>query len=111
MFVLTRNAREGRAIGAALGAAGVPHAFYKEEGLFQTGEAKDLRVLLAAICDPDDRACRLAAWLTPFFGLPLVAIERARDLPASHPLVERLHQWKALADARDFESPLREHRE
>jgi exodeoxyribonuclease V beta subunit len=103
VFVLTRNAREGRTIGAALGAAGVPHAFFKEEGLFQTGEAKDLRVLLTAICDPDDRACRLAAWLTPFFGLPLVAIERARDLPASHPLVERLHEWKTLADARDFD--------
>jgi len=103
VFVLTRTAREGRTIGAALSTAGVPHAFYKEEGLFQTAEAKDLRVLLAAICDPDDRGCRLAAWLTPFFGLPLVAIERARDLPASHPLVERLHEWKTLADARDFD--------
>ena len=39
-FVLTRTLREGRAIGAALRAAGVPHAFYKEEGLFQSAEAK-----------------------------------------------------------------------
>jgi exodeoxyribonuclease V beta subunit len=102
VFVLTRNGREGRAVGAALRAAGVPHSFYKEEGLFQSDEAKDVRALLSAIDDPSDRASRLAAWLTPFFGLPLSEIERARDLPASHPLVARLHTWKALADGRAF---------
>src|SRR6185312_1539017 len=36
VFVLTRTAREGRELGKALRAAGVPHAFYKEDGLFQT---------------------------------------------------------------------------
>lgn len=102
-FVLTRTLREGRAIGAALRAAGVPHAFYKEEGLFQSAEAKDLRALLSAIDDPDDHARRTAAWLTPFFGLPLAEIEGARKLPATHPLLERLYAWKALADARDFD--------
>lgn len=103
VFVLTRTGWEGRAVGAALAAAGVPYAYYKEEGLFQSAEAKDLRALLSAICDPDDRSLRLAAWLTPFFGLPLETIEQARDLPASHPLMERLYGWKALADARDFD--------
>jgi exodeoxyribonuclease V beta subunit len=102
-FVLTRSLREGRAIGAALRAAGVPHAFYKEEGLFQSDEAKDLKALLSAIDEPDDPARRMAAWLTPFFGVPLEEIERARDLPAAHPLVARLYAWKALADARDFD--------
>ncbi len=102
-FVLTRTLREGRAIGAALRAAGVPHAFYKEEGLFQSDEAKDLRALLSAIDEPDDHGLRMAAWLTPFFGLPLVEVERARKLPATHPLLERLYAWKAFADARDFD--------
>jgi exodeoxyribonuclease V beta subunit len=103
VFVLTRNAREGRALGAALREGGVPYAFYKEDGLFRTDEAKDVRALLVAIEDPSDRARRLAAWLTPFFGLPLVAVERARDLPTSHPFAARLFAWKALADERDFE--------
>ena len=103
VFVLTRNEREARAAGASLRAAGVPHAFYRQDGLFQTDEARDVRALLAAIDDPNDRARRLAAWLTPFFGLTLAAIERARDLPASHPLVARLHAWKALADEREFD--------
>jgi exodeoxyribonuclease V beta subunit len=103
VFVLTRNAREGRTTGAALRAAGVPHAFYKQDGLFQTNEATEVRTLLLAIDEPHDRARRLSAWLTPFFGLSLADIERARDLPGSHPIVARLHEWKALADARDFD--------
>jgi exodeoxyribonuclease V beta subunit len=111
-FVLTRSAREGRIVGETLRDLGVPHAFYKEEGLFQSEEAGDLAILLSAIADPSDRARRFSAWLTPFFGLPLSAIERARDLPPSHPLVARLLGWKALADARElgrlFESVLRE---
>jgi exodeoxyribonuclease V beta subunit len=101
-FVLTRSAREGRILGEALRELGVPHAFYKEDGLFQSEEAGDLAILLTAVADPSDRAKRFSAWLTPFFGLPLSAIERARDLPPSQPLVARLLAWKALADGRDF---------
>ncbi len=103
MFVLTRTGREGREIGRALRAAGVPHAFFKEDGLFQTQEARDLRALLSAIDDPDDPGRRVAAWLTPFFGLPLAEVERARGLSAAHPLLARLYAWKSLADARDFD--------
>ncbi len=102
VFVLTRSAREGRIVGETLRELGVHHSFYKEDGLFQSPEAADLAILLAAIADPSDRASRLSAWLTPFFGLPLSAIERARDLPPSHPLVARLLGWKALADAREY---------
>ena len=103
VFVLSRTAAEGRVVGAALRAAGVPHAFFKEDGLFQTDEAREIRTLLAAIDDPNDRARRLSAWLTPFFGLPLGAVERARSLPSTHPYVARLHAWRKLAEARDFE--------
>jgi exodeoxyribonuclease V beta subunit len=103
LFVLTRTGREGREVGKALRAAGVPHAFYKEDGLFQTQAAKDLRALLSAIDEPDDPARRVAAWLTPFFGLPLAEVERARGLSAAHPLLGRLYAWKSLADARDFD--------
>src|SRR5208283_3945473 len=101
-FVLTRSAREGRILGEALRELGVPHGFYKEDGLFRSEEASDITTLLAAIAEPGDRARRLSAWLTPFFGLPLSAIDRTRDLLPSHPLVARLLAWKALADERDF---------
>ena len=103
VFVLTRSSREGRTIGAELSAAGVAYAYYKQDGLFQTDEAKEVRTLLLAVANPDDRARRLAAWLTPFFGLSLAAIERARDLPSAHPMMVQLEEWKALADDHDFE--------
>jgi exodeoxyribonuclease V beta subunit len=103
VFVLTRKNDEARALGASLRAAGVPCAHYKEDGLFQSDEALELRALLAAIDDPGDRSRRASAWLTGFFGLPLSDIDRARDLPPSHPFVARLATWKALADARDYD--------
>jgi exodeoxyribonuclease V beta subunit len=103
VFVLTRTGQEGRTVGAALRAAGIPHAFFKEEGLFQTDEAREIRTLLLAIDDPGHRACRLAAWLTPFFALPLEEVERVRELPASHPFHARLRAWNALAEGREFE--------
>jgi exodeoxyribonuclease V beta subunit len=112
VFVLTRNRFEGRMVGDHLRRAGIPYAFFKEDGLFQTDEARDVAALLRAIEDPTDRARRFAAWLTPFFGLSLVALEDARELPPSHPYVARLATWRALADARDygrlFESIVRE---
>ena len=103
IFILTRTKSEGRAMSAALREGGVPHAFYKEDGLFQTDEAREIRTVLAAIAFPDDRAARVAAWMTRFFALPLEDLPRARALPLKHPYVARLDAWKALADARDFE--------
>lgn len=102
-FVLTRTAAEGRKVGVALREAGVPHAFYKADGLFQTHEARDIQALLSAILAPDSRGRRLAAWLTPFFCVPLDELGRAADLSGGHPLVARLHAWKALANRREFE--------
>jgi exodeoxyribonuclease V beta subunit len=102
VFVLTRSRFEGRLVGEHLRQAGIPYAFFKEDGLFQTEEAKDVRSLLRAIEDPGDRARRFAAWLTPFFGLSVEAHEDARELPASHPYVARLAAWKALAEAREY---------
>ena len=42
VYVLSRTGAEGRVVGTALRAAGVPHAFFKEEGLFQTDEAREI---------------------------------------------------------------------
>ncbi len=103
IFVLTRKNDEARVVGGAFRAAGVPFVYYKEDGLFQSDEALEIRALLAAIDDPADRSCRASAWLTRFFDLPLADVDRARDLPASHPLVAHLARWKALAEARDFD--------
>ncbi len=68
----------------------MPFAFYKQEGLFQTDEAREVHDLLAAIVDPADADKRGRAWITPFFAVPLAALPDLDELPDSHPLVKRL---------------------
>ncbi len=98
IFVLTRTAREGRSTAQALRAAGLPYAFYRQDGLFQTDEARDIRHLLAAIDAPQDRDRRLRAWLGPFFTVPLDELPRCLSLPGSHPLLTTLFELKAMAE-------------
>ncbi|MBX3252101.1 MAG: UvrD-helicase domain-containing protein, partial [Myxococcales bacterium] len=107
IFVLTRNAREMSAIARRLAAHGVPFAFYKQEGLFGTKEARDVLDVLRAVADPSDRSARLRAWMTPFFAVPLGALPACRDLEPQHPLVARLYRWREIAERGDGASLLR----
>lgn len=104
VFVLTATRVESELVAAELRAAGVPFAFYKQEGLFQTNEAQAVRDLLAAIDDPADPALRGRAWITPFFAVPLGVLPELTEVADTHPLVRRLAEWKDLADARRFEA-------
>ncbi|MGM0689029.1 MAG: UvrD-helicase domain-containing protein [Bacillota bacterium] len=102
IYVLTRTGREGREIGDILRRYGIPHAFYKQEGLFQTTEADDIHRLLCAIDTPEEPAARMSAWLTPFFGVALSDLPAWKEVGGSHPLVALLLEWKRLADAHAF---------
>ncbi|MFW5925694.1 MAG: UvrD-helicase domain-containing protein [Myxococcota bacterium] len=102
VHVLTRTGKEAAEVGEALRRHGVPHAFFKQEGLLQTAEARHVRDVLRAVADPGDRARRLRAWLTPFFGVRLEDLSEVREAEETHPLVARLHRWKVLADAHDY---------
>jgi exodeoxyribonuclease V beta subunit len=99
IHVLCRSRHDADGIGQALARARIPHAFYKQEGLFQTDAARHVWVILAALLSPDDRGRRLDAWLTPFFAVPLERLDECRDLPPEHPLVWQLYEWRAMADA------------
>jgi exodeoxyribonuclease V beta subunit len=103
IFVLTRSGAEGYEVGAALRAVGLPHAYYKQDGLYQTAEAEHVRDLLAAVDDPHRVSRRLRAWLTPFFGVELAELRACQELPGTHPLLQRLLDWKTVADAEDYE--------
>jgi exodeoxyribonuclease V beta subunit len=101
VFVLTRTTHESIEVGSYLREVGVPFAFYKLDGLFQTDEAHDVLDLLKAIECPAMRARRLKAYLTPFFGF------RLNQLPpgsgrALDPLDEMLFEWNALAQQQRF---------
>jgi exodeoxyribonuclease V beta subunit len=99
IYILTRTGREGREIGQVLRSYGIAHAFYKQEGLFQTEEAESLHSLLLTINNPADPAARMSAWLTPFFDLPLKDLQAWRESAEGHFITSLLFEWKGLADA------------
>lgn len=102
IHILTRSGREGRQIGEVLRRHNIHHAFYKLDGLFTTAEAEDIYRLLTAIESPRDPARRMAAWLTPFFGVPLEELPGWQMVGEHHPLMARLLGWKRLAAAGDW---------
>ena len=99
VFILTATNREAREMGDYLRLAGVPFDYYRQDDLFSTREAADVRDLLAAVVDPADSSKRAKAWLTPFFELGLDELQACGDLPESHPLVRRLLSWQDLAES------------
>lgn len=102
IFILTRSESEGRRVAHYLRKAGLPYAFYKLDGLFETPQAQHILDLLLAIDRPFDESRRLRAWLTPFFDMPLDRLLHCKGLPESDLLVKRLLDWHALALRRNF---------
>jgi len=102
VFVLTRTLMESREIAGYLREAGVPYAFYKQDGLFKTREAEHILDVLRAVAEPHRRSHRLKAWSTPFFGVALRDLPGLEEVAPAHPLMARLLQWKALGDQRRF---------
>ncbi len=103
IYVLTRSNAEAREIATDLHRAGIANILFKPDDIFKSLEAAHVRALLLAIADPTDRAARLRAWLTPFFGVGLDDLASAADPPPDHPLLARLTTWKALADGRAYD--------
>jgi exodeoxyribonuclease V beta subunit len=80
VFILTFTNAESRAIGRALGAASIPHAFYKLGNLFESPEAAEVLAVLRAIAEPEDRNLRAQALLTGFFDLDVTGAAACLDL-------------------------------
>jgi len=102
IFVLTHTNENCREIGAYLRKAGVPFAFYKLDGLFQTPEAMDVLDVLRSLQDVNDRSHRRRAWMSPFFALKYREVATVDHPPPSHPLNQLLDEWRALAEAERF---------
>ncbi len=102
LMVLTRTRAAAKEVADALRAAGVPHMLYGQDGLLATAEAQHVGRLLAALAAPEDVPARLAAWLTPFFAVPLADLAACRELPETHPLPARLLAWAELAERRQY---------
>jgi exodeoxyribonuclease V beta subunit len=98
VYCLVRTGREARELERALRARGLAVVIHQQEGLFATREALDVRDVLAAVVAPHDRAARLKAFATPFFGVEWAVISGYRTLPGDHPFIARLFEWHRLAD-------------
>jgi exodeoxyribonuclease V beta subunit len=107
IYILCATNANAIQVSQSLRAADVPFSFFKQDGLFETDEARHVCDLLAAIDQPDDRSRRGRAWITPFFDVPLEVLPRFDDLPESHPLFQRLTAWNDLARRRRFEALFR----
>ncbi len=103
IFVLTRTTAESNEVAERLRQASVPCVIYKQEGLFQSREAREVHHLLQGIAEPRDRSARFQAWNTRFFGASLSDLPHLAALPDTHPFVARLFEWKALADRLAYE--------
>lgn len=102
LMVLTHTGSESRLMAKALREAGLPSAFFKADGLFQTQEAFEWKDLLGGILRPDDPDARGRALLTRFFGFGIGEAEACLDLPAGHPVLARLERWRELAHQRRY---------
>jgi exodeoxyribonuclease V beta subunit len=102
IYILTRTGAEATEMGVYLREVGVPFAFYKKEGLFQTPEAYDVLDILRAIEEPGSRSKRLKAWTTPVFAIPYPELFESTEAPPGHPLNECLYEWNVLANEERF---------
>jgi exodeoxyribonuclease V beta subunit len=102
IYVLTRSRRDGVEISKHLRDAGVPFAFYKQDGLFQTREAAYVLDVLRGINQAGRRSARLRAWATPFFAVEYADLARLDEERSARPMLERLFEWRALAEAERF---------
>ena len=102
VYVLTRTNRDSVEIAKYLRQAGVPFAFYKQDGLFQTREASYVLDVLRGIDEPGRRSNRLKAWASPFFAVDYADLARLDDDRNAQPMLDRLFEWRALAEAERF---------
>ncbi len=97
IFILTFTNRESRQLGDVLRAAGIPFAFFKQDGLFQSAEARDVLDVLRALDRPHDRGRRARALFSAFFGLSLPELATCGDLEPHQEPLRALNEWHRLA--------------
>jgi exodeoxyribonuclease V beta subunit len=102
VFILTFTNAESQAIGRALGAASIPHAFYKLGNLFESPETADVLTVLRAIAEPEDRNLRAQALMTGFFDLDVTGAAACLDLGPGAAQAQLLLRFATLARQGDI---------
>ena len=102
--ILVRNKAEARPLEKALDGLGVPHSFYKKQGLYESDEATHLFYLFSAIAYADNAQAFHKALLTHFFRVPVQELSQYTELPPENPIKKLFEQWRRLAERRDWAS-------
>jgi exodeoxyribonuclease V beta subunit len=102
IYVLTRGNRDSVEISKHLRDSGVPFAFYKQDGLFQTREASYILDVLRGIDQPGRRSNRLKAWASPFFAVDYADLARLEEDRHPQPMLDHLFEWCTLAETERF---------
>lgn len=102
IFVLTNSNAESREMGRLLHKRGIPYSFYRQGGLYESGEALDILALLQAIAQPKLRAARRAAYRTPFFAIPIRELADFDDSDAGERAQALLYEWREIAQKHAF---------
>ena len=80
--------------------AKIPYSFYKQPGLWRSGEAEQLAYLLRSLARPEDPSALRTALLTSFFRIPPERLAAPDSLPENAPAVCLFRKWCGLAAKR-----------
>ncbi len=101
--VLTLSNRQARAVRDALGAAGIPSVLLSDGSVFDSDEAGEMRILLAAIAEPARHGLLRSALATGIFAQTALEIEAlAVDEGAWERWLLRFQSWNELWRAVGF---------
>lgn len=97
IYILTRTGTESLEVARILRRYGIPHALFKQAGLFSTPEALDILDILLAIEEPTRLDRLSSAWLTHFFELTINDVASLHEAPDTHPLKAYFIEWNQMA--------------
>jgi exodeoxyribonuclease V beta subunit len=80
----------------------MPYSFYKQSGLWQSAEAKQLACLLRTLAAPEEIASLRTALLTIFFRIPPAELAGREELGEDLPAVRLFRSWCGLAARRQW---------
>jgi len=107
--VLVRSHKQGRLIKAALQQCGIASVQTSPQGIFQTHEAVELRVLLAAIAEPGHMPKVRRALVTELMGGDMQTLLDMDEQPRLlEQQLEGFYRWQRLWQQRGFMAMLRD---
>jgi exodeoxyribonuclease V beta subunit len=107
--VLVRSHKQGRMIKQALQRCGIASVQQSPLGIFETAEAQELRILLAAIAEPANLSNIKRALVTELMGGDMQSLLDLDEQPRKlEELLEDFYRWQRLWQQRGFMAMLRD---